>query len=264
MIERSANDYTTHKNIKDNENQLVKRITDALVRVNNDKYHFECESKNDGEILIRVADYDMQIALNDAKFTNHKVVMKLPDTAVIYLRNHRNLPNEGIVVYTKNGVSLVHNIPYIEISNYNLDYLDDKHLFVLMPFYLMRYEHAIVNNTSSKFLLIENEANRVYNKLTKAYNDNLISEKEYEDVITLCNDVVKEISKGSQLTERLVEIMGNEVLKTAEERGLDKGLKALVDTLKKYCKDFQSLYKEVVSNEAYANVTEEQVRSLYN
>jgi len=57
--------------------------------------------------------------------------------------------------------------------------------------------------------------------------------------------------------------MGNEVLRTAEERGLDIGLKALVDTLKKYCKDFKSLYKEVISNEAYANFTEEQVKKFY-
>lgn len=57
--------------------------------------------------------------------------------------------------------------------------------------------------------------------------------------------------------------MGNEVLRTAEERGLDKGLKALVDTLKKYCSDFQSLYKEIISNEDYANYTEEQVKKFY-
>ncbi len=262
-IERSPNEYTSHKKTVDGSEQLVKRITDALVRVDSDNYHFECESKNDGEILIRVADYDLQIALNGALYRNHSVNIELPDTAIIYLRNHRNLPNEGVITYTKDNCSLVHHIPYFEICDYKLDYLDERHLYILMPFYLMRYESAIANNTVSKFALIESEANNVYNVLTKAYNNNLISEKEYEDILTLCNDVVKEISKGSQLSERLVEIMGNEVLKTAEERGLDKGLKALVTSLKKHCDNFQTLYDEVVSNEEYKNCSQEQVKQYY-
>lgn len=262
-VERTPNDFTFHQKTPNDADQLVKRITDALIRVDGEKYHFECESKNDGEILIRIADYDLQIAIDGAKYHNHSVSMTLSDTAVIYLRNHRNLPEEGIVTYTKGNNSLIHHIPYFEISDYKLDYLDEKHLYILMPFYLMRYEYAIVNNTVSKFTLIENEANHVYNKLTKAYNNKLLSEKEYEDIITLCNDVVKEMSKGSQLAERLVEIMGNEVLMTAEERGLDKGLKALVDTLKEFCPDFQSLYKKIVANSDYANVTEEQVKKYY-
>lgn len=262
-INRSPNEYTTYKKSKRNTDQLVKRITDALVAVDGESYHFECESKNDGEILIRVAEYDMQIALDGVNYNNHNVRMELPDTAIIFLRNHRNLPKEGTVTIAKGENVLMHRISYFQIGEYELDYLDEKHLYILMPFYLMRYEHAIKNNTLSKFMLIENDANRVYNKLTKAYNDKLISEKEYEDIITLCNDVVKEISKGCQLAERLVEIMGNEVLRTAEERGLDKGLKALVDTLKEFCPDFQSLYKKIIANTDYANVTEEQVKKYY-
>lgn len=119
------------------------------------------------------------------------------------------------------------------MGKYDLDDLAAKHLYILFPFYLMRYEHAIRNNTESKFAQVENEAYRVYDELTKAYNSRVLSQKEYEDIITLCNDVVKEISKDSQLKERLVEIMGNEIFKTAEERGEEKGiLKATLDYIK--------------------------------
>lgn len=57
--------------------------------------------------------------------------------------------------------------------------------------------------------------------------------------------------------------MGDEVFRTAEERGLDKGLKALVDTLKEFCPDFQSLYEKIVLNADYSNFTEDQVRKYY-
>ncbi len=107
----------------------------------------------------------------------------------------------------------------------------------------------------------------MYDILTGAYNNRFLSRKEYEDILTLCNDVIKEIAKKSSIKERLVKKMGTEVLKTMEERGmekgLEKGLKALVGSLKKYCSDFYTLYQSVIENEEYADVTEDDVKKYY-
>ena len=131
----------------------------------------------------------------------------------------------------------------------------------------MRYEHALKNINSKKDDYIVNEAARVYHILTEAYENKLLSRKEYEDILTLCNDVIKEIAKKSSIKERLVKEMGTEVLKTMEERGmekgLEKGLEALVNSLKKYCSDFYTLYQNIVENEEYANVTEDEVKKYY-
>jgi len=54
IIEHEANEQFAQGTGSDGKEKLIKRITDALVRVDNETYHFECESKNDGEILIRV------------------------------------------------------------------------------------------------------------------------------------------------------------------------------------------------------------------
>ena len=45
-----------------------------------------------------------------------------------------------------------------------------------------------------------------------------------------------------------------------ENRGIEKGLKALVRSLKKYIEDFETLYSAVIENEDYRNVTREEVR----
>lgn len=45
--------------------------------------------------------------------------------------------------------------------------------------------------------------------------------------------------------------------------GIEKGLEALVKTLKTYVSDFKELYKAVTANETYAHVTEEQVRMYF-
>lgn len=278
-IDLLPNEEFSHQNDDHNKDTLIKRITDALIRVNGNKYHFEAESKNDGQILLRIAEYDTLIAHNDAIYKDYSVIMQLPKTAVIFLRKHNHLPAFGTIKYASDNKILEQKIPFYMVSSFSLDYLDEKHLYILMPFYLMRYEHALKHNTSSKYLLIEKEAGRVYDVLTEAYENGIITRKEYEDILTLCNDVVQEIGKKSTIRERLVDAMGTGVLKTMEERGYDRGiiegrnegrneerengLKALVNLLKDFCPDFDSLYKKIISNETYANLTMDDVRKYY-
>ena len=45
--------------------------------------------------------------------------------------------------------------------------------------------------------------------------------------------------------------------------GLEKGLKALVQSLKEYTPDFDSLYEAVIRNEDYRNTTREEVMKYY-
>jgi hypothetical protein len=48
-----------------------------------------------------------------------------------------------------------------------------------------------------------------------------------------------------------------------ENKGIEKGLKALVRSLKDYIKDFDSLYKAVTRNEDYKDVSREEVMKYY-
>lgn len=222
IIEHESNEHF-YQGTEDNKEKLIKRITDALICVDNEKYHFECESKNDGEILIRIGEYDAQIAIHDASYDNYSVNMVLPQTAVLFLRNHRKIPEEGTITYHKDKQKLIHNIPFLKISRYTLQELNDKHLYVLLPFYLMRYEHAI-KHTPNKYDLIEKEASKVYDSIVQAYELGNINKTEYENITVLCKDVVIEISRDTDIHERLVNTMGNEILLTAEERGIVKGI----------------------------------------
>lgn len=47
------------------------------------------------------------------------------------------------------------------------------------------------------------------------------------------------------------------------KKGMEKGLRALVNSLKTYIKDFDSLYEAIIKNEDYANVIKDQVRKYY-
>ena len=50
---------------------------------------------------------------------------------------------------------------------------------------------------------------------------------------------------------------------TGIEPGIEKGLRALVQSLKEYIHDFEPLYKAVIKNEDYRNVSREQVMKYY-
>lgn len=231
-IDHSSNEQILQNHDSD-EDTLIKRVTDAIIKIDSKNFHFECESKNDGEILIRISEYDLYITLNSAIYNSHHIDMFLPDTAVVFLRNHPSLPKYGTITYHKDDKSLTANIPYFQIGNYNLEYLDTKHLYILFPFYIMRYSSALKHRTSSKYDVIVSETNQVYNVLTKARDDGNITQSEYEHIITLCNYVIDEISKGSEINRKLVNIMGTEVLKTMQEIGEEKGIiKATLSNIK--------------------------------
>ena len=48
-----------------------------------------------------------------------------------------------------------------------------------------------------------------------------------------------------------------------ENKAIEKGLKALVQSLKGYIRDFESLYAAVIKNEEYSKVTREQAMKYY-
>ena len=52
--------------------------------------------------------------------------------------------------------------------------------------------------------------------------------------------------------------------KKYKKQGIEQGLKALVRSLKEYIHDFETLYKAVVKNEEYKDVSRDEVMKYYN
>ena len=73
---------------------------------------------------------------------------------------------------------------------------------------------------------------------------------------------------GMTLTEydeqEQMQLFKNEGREEGREEGWEKGLKALVESLKSFLPDFDSLYDVIIKNEDYKNVTKEQVRKYYD
>ena len=74
------------------------RITDTNFTVYGNtpkKYHIECESSlPDGKIMIRLLEYDAQIALDEGEIMKETLVVTFPNTAVLYLRAYKKTPDK--------------------------------------------------------------------------------------------------------------------------------------------------------------------------
>lgn len=183
--------YSNDTSIKVEANNFMpyrqKRIADALVSIGNNLYHFECESKN-SEIIIRLEEYDDLII---DRFKDKSLF-----TAVIYIRNSK-LPNSNIL---DNG----RTIPYIKVQDYSMQELLDKQLYILLPYYVMRYENKIKNNSDSEYKTIVSDLKCLYNEIEKLNGNELLSNNDFSDALCkMCVEITLRISKNSTFADYL-------------------------------------------------------------
>ena len=124
-----------------------------------------------------------------------------------------------------------------------------------------RYDilNAAIINISAKHNKdsVDNELLRM---LTDLFDERVDGQKKIE---------ILENEYGLPLTREIREELKNmctygaSIARKNAQIGLDQGLKALVSSLKKYIKDFDALYKEVISNEEYSQMTKEEVKKYY-
>ena len=134
-----------------------KRITDTsfiVIGKTTKRYHFECESTPDHRILIRIFEYDAQIALDeDSEVVGDKLIVSFPNSAVLFLRSTSKTPDRmGVVIRTPGG-EVSYSVPAMKVRSYSIDMIFEKNLFFLIPFYIFTYEH--------RFPELENDRNKV-------------------------------------------------------------------------------------------------------
>jgi hypothetical protein len=109
-----------------------------------------------------------------------------------------------------------------------------------------------------------------YQNLTQAIEksiDDCISNHILEDFFRERRTEVIKVVELDYTWERREEIIRQEEyeegLKAGKASGVQTGLAALVNSLKKLLPDFSSVYQAIIANKGYENVTEEEVRKFY-
>lgn len=117
--------------------------TDSCIKIRNKYYHIECQSNPDGEMVIRMLEYDFFIALEKNRQLKDKDVIEFPQSAVIYLRNTSRTPNHlDITVRFADGFEYPYKVPVVKVKEYSLQKILEKKLMFFAPYYIMRYENS--------------------------------------------------------------------------------------------------------------------------
>ena len=149
-----------------------KRVTDSnfiIVSAEGAKkrYHIECEANLDDTIIVRIFEYDAQIALNDGRMDGATFTVSFPHSAVMALRHTRNTPDTMHVRVVTPGGETGYNVPVIKVQQYSLEEIFQRRLLFFLPFYIFSHEKQLPEYESdeTKLKKLTDEYRRIQAKL---------------------------------------------------------------------------------------------------
>ena len=217
---------------------VVERITDSCFTVisGNDatpkKYHIESQSTEDGRILIRIFEYDAQIALDCGEISGDILTVTFPHSAVLYLRSSQTMPNAMTIrMIVPGGKSVTYPIPVIKVPEYEPEELFRKNLLFLLPFHLFHYEHNFDDYERKPEMLreLEKKYGAIMNELERLQDTGEIDEFTRRAIIDMTKEVTRHLaSKYKNVKEGVESIMGGKILDYEAKDILNQGKSAVV------------------------------------
>ena len=192
------------------------------------KYHIECESSlPDGKIMIRLFEYDAQIALDEGDVTEETLTVTFPNTAVLYLRTFKKTPDKMKYVIVTPGGTVQYDVPIMKIQTYSLKDMFEKGLLMLIPFYIFSHEKSFpeYNSNEQKLEELKAEYQIILDRLDELEQQAVIGAFDKRTIIEISGDVIKAIAQKYENVQKGVgDMMGGALIETEARRILNKGI----------------------------------------
>ena len=125
-----------------------KIVTDSIIQNEGHLYHIECQSKKDGDMVLRMIEFDFAIAIEHSVMDKGIIEIDFPESCVLYLRNHRDMPDHHTArIRFADGQTVTYKVPVIMAQDYTVDSIFEKRLLALLPYRILRYEHFLKSNS---------------------------------------------------------------------------------------------------------------------
>ena len=247
-----------------------KRITDSsflVVGETKKRYHIECQSTPDHSMLVRLFEYDSQIALDDGEIRDSVLTVAFPHTDVLYLRHNRNTPEELTVRMTTPGGEVSYPVPVMKAQTYPIEEIFQKDLLFLLPFHIFAFESRFSRYERDRWELegLKARYEEVMERLEGLRNNGRITEFTAYDLVYLSKKVLDHIAaKYRNVRKGVKEVMGGQVLDVPGARFWREG-KAEGKVEEKRNTAIRMLQDGKLSLEdigRYARLSQEEVRKL--
>lgn len=210
------------------------RITDTSFKIlgkKTKKYHLECQSSADDSMLVRIFEYDTQIALDEGEIKNNVLTVTFPHSAVLFLRCNASAPDKMKVKMIMPGGYFVYDIPVMKSQKYTIEEIFEKNLLFLIPFYIFSHEKQFdkYEQDKKKLEILKQKYGQIKNRLESLQNQGIITEYSRCTIIDMSNKVLEHIAKKYESVRKGVKsVMGGKVLeyeaKTIRNEGWNEGL----------------------------------------
>ena len=246
------------------------RITDTNFTVFGEipkKYHIECESSlPDGKIMIRLLEYDAQIALDEGEVTEETLTVTFPNTAVLYLRTFKKTPDKMKYVIVTSGGTVQYDVPIMKIQIYSLKDMFEKGLLMLIPFYIFSHEKSFpeYNSNEQKLEELKAEYQIILDRLDELEQQAVIGAFDKRTIIEISGDVIKAIAQKYENVQKGVgDMMGGALIETEARRILNKGIsETKKETALRMLKRVKMTVEEIAEDSGLSVAEVEQLEEL--
>ena len=177
-----------------------KRMTDSYFVVfgeNCRAYVIECQTNPDGSILIRIFEYTLQVALENARLEKDALWVDFPEAALIALRSTENTSKEMTVhVAFPNGAAVSYAIPVLRVKDYTLDEIFEEDLLFILPFYIFTHEARFpeYEEDEGKLRLLQEDFATIIRRLNERVEQGKLSEYESNVIIEMAGKVADNLA----------------------------------------------------------------------
>ncbi len=206
-----------------------KKITDSSFTVIGEKekqYLYECQSTSDSSMLVRIFEYATQIAIEQKELIKHKLKVRIPHCAVLFLRSTRNTPDKMEIEIETSGGRVNFDVPVTKVQRYSLVQIFEKKLLFLIPFYIFTHEKKFViyDEDEEKLRELKEEYIKIMNYLDKLSADGEITAYIRKTIIEMSNKVLENIAqKHDKVKKGVLDVMGGKILEYEAKTILNEG-----------------------------------------
>ena len=209
--------YLTGEDARKGEKEIKERINDFLIHLGGHTYLLECQSYDDGSMAIRIAEYAFITARKLADWENGKARLTMPEYSVIYIKHTDKTPARTEITFVfPDGTEALYGADNIFLDSLSREYIIEKRLFPYIPFYIARYEKELAGGGDISRAVGDLEYFR--DRMRELYDTGELAYEELLDLTGFVNTIVTHITDGNPSEERLVKVMGGEILETESEK----------------------------------------------
>ena len=197
--------------------EIEEKISDFLIKIENQVYLVECHSYDDDSMALRIAEYAFIAARQFADWGIGYASIPIPKFSIIYIKRTSKTPKTTRLTFTfPDGQTVSCESANVILDELTKEYIVEKRLFPYIPFYIARYEKDIESGDSIEGAVKDLEYFR--DEMLRLYDVGELIDSELVDLMEFVNTIIIHITNGNQNEERLVNVMGGVVLETRSEK----------------------------------------------